>query len=92
MAPPSLFLVYFMDYEKKLLLQRRYVIILFAIFLFHCLYYYLNLLIVIESDNIIINKLSEIHRHPILFLRFFSIPTLFHFLNFLYDWFILFFY
>ena len=52
----------------------------------------LLLLKVIKSYNIIINNLSELHRHPILFLRFFSIPTFFHSLNFLYDWFILFFF
>ena len=47
---------------------------------------------VYSETIIIINKLSELHRHPILFVHFFSIPTFFHFFNFLYDWFILFFY
>ena len=59
--------------------------------LFLCHYYCYNLLIVVKSYNIIINKPSELHRHPILFLPFFSIPTFFHFLNFLFVWFISFF-
>ena len=55
-------------------LQHRYVIIF--------IYHFISLSFIIKS-YIIINKLSELQRHPILFVHFFSIPTFFHFLNFL---------
>ena len=65
----------FIDYENKLLLQYRYVIILFNIYFF--------VITIINSYEkivkVIINKLSELHIHPILVVHFFSIPTFFIF-------------
>ena len=60
-------------------MQRRYVIILFTIYFF--------VFIIIKSYNIkilLINYQNYIGI-PSCFFPFFSIPTLFHFLNFLYD-------